>query len=59
MEVVMMIAECLNVKPNKYKFISGRKGSAKRRIPDISTLRKYYPEYNPRDLRSGLIDIIS
>ena len=59
MEVVMMIAECLKVKPEKYKFISGRRGSAKRRIPDLSTLRKYYPDYDPRDLRSGLIDILS
>ena len=58
MEVARIIAEVLNIKPDEYKYVSGRKGSAKRRIPDLSTLRKYYPDYNPRDLRSGLIDIL-
>lgn len=58
MEVVRIIAEVLNIKPDEYKYTSGRRGSAKRRIPDLSTLRKYYPDYNPRDLRSGLIDIL-
>lgn len=58
-DAVKIIARELKCIPESYKLIQGLVGSPKRRIPDISTLLKYYPEYSPIDFRTGIKKIIS
>jgi UDP-glucose 4-epimerase len=54
LEVCKIIARSLGITNPNYSYIDGRIGSAKRRIPDISTLIKYYPEYSPISFSEGI-----
>lgn len=58
LEVAKIIGNSLGIYSDAYKMIKGRKGSVKRRIPDITKLMNYYPEYNPKSLKEGLKKIL-
>ena len=40
-----------------WQCVTGKPGSVKRRCPDISLLRKYYPEFNPKKFAQGIKDL--
>jgi len=54
LEVCKIIANSLGIHDPRYKFMDGRMGSAKRRVPDISTLLYYYPKYSPISFVEGI-----
>ena len=37
--------------------VPGKPGSVKRRCPDVTLLRKYYPEFSPRSFSEGIKDL--
>lgn len=57
LEVAKIIGKHFNYYAD-YKLISGRIGSTKKRIPDISKLIEYYPEYNPITFEDGVKKIL-
>lgn len=57
-EVAKLIGKCLGFNQVNYKLVEGRIGSTKRRIPDLTKLLKYYPEYNPRTFSEGIKKLI-
>jgi len=58
LEVSNIIGSALGFYAINYELVEGRKGSAKRRVPNISKLLEYYPEYSPIKLREGIRRVI-
>lgn len=56
LEAANMLANYKNITP-KWKFIKGNEGSVKRRIPDISKLLKYYPDFKPKKFKDSIKDL--
>jgi UDP-glucose 4-epimerase len=54
LDVCKIIANSLGIHNPNYKFIDGRIGSTKRRVPNISTLLNYYPKYSPISFVQGI-----
>ena len=57
LEVSNIIGSALGFYAINYELVEGRKGSAKRRVPNISKLLEYYPEYSPIKLQNQEIYI--
>ena len=47
LDAANIIARSINIKNVKWNIIKGLSGSAKRRKPDLTKLRKLYPEFTP------------
>ena len=41
----------------EWQCVPGKQGSVKRRRPDITLLRKYYPKFNPRKFADAIRDL--
>jgi len=58
LQVSTIIGNCLGYNDLEYKFIDGKWGSTKRRIPDLEKLLKYYPKYSPIKFKEGIQKVI-
>jgi len=56
LEAANLIAKHMGKEVN-WKCVPGKPGSVKRRRPDVTLLRKYYPEFNPRTFSEGIKDL--
>jgi len=59
LEVAKLIGELLGFAQINYELVEGRPGSAKRRIPDLTNLLKYYSDYSPIELEHGIKKVIT
>ena len=58
-EAADIIAQAMGYDGIQWKELPGRIGSTSRRIPDLTKLRKYLPDFQPRPFRAGIADIIN
>lgn len=58
LEVAKIIGNYLNCNRIDYTIIEGRKGSTKRRVPDLTNLLRYYPNYSPIKFKEGILKVI-
>lgn len=56
-DAATIIAKELGFDNVTWNQLPGRTGSSQRRCPNLSVLRKLYPEYNPRSLAQGFKDV--
>ena len=56
LEAANIIAAHKN-KSIEWQYVPGKQGSVKRRRPDITLLRKYYPQFNPKPFSEGIKDL--
>lgn len=59
LEAANIILEVLGKKGIEWKIVESRRGSVKRRCPDISKLKKLYETYHPRSFSEGVENILS
>lgn len=58
LEVSKIIGTLLGYDSPSYQLVEGRRGSAKRRVPDLTKLLYYYPNYSPIKFEQGVKKII-
>lgn len=58
LEVSKIIGNCLGYFSVDYELIDGRRGSAKRRVPNLEKLLEYYPDYSPIKFSEGIKEVI-
>lgn len=58
-EAANIITKNMNLDNVVWTRYPGRNGSTKRRIPDISKLKKYYPTYNPISFDEGIKRVLN
>lgn len=58
LEVSKIIGTLLGHYHPNYQLIEGRRGSAKRRVPNLAKLLNYYPNYSPINFKQGVKKII-
>lgn len=51
------IAKAKNIKTANWRFLDGLSGSVKRRHPDVSSLKKHYPGFNPMRFYDGVMEL--
>jgi len=59
LEATKIISQCMGYNSVEYKFISGLKGSPKKRKPNLNKLINYYPNYSPISFKEGIKKILN
>lgn len=54
-----IIADEMKIRVSEWKLIESRMGSSQRRRPDLTKLKKYKPDYNPRSFRLGMRQVLT